>query len=400
MRSLHIAGRPFAESVHNAIGCAACHPNTSLKNHPPTRKKISSAREYSVAQTEVCRQCHEDKFKQYEGSIHASLLRDGNPIAPVCTDCHSPHAVRPKSAQQAIAEVPCRKCHSDIFEAYAASVHGEARSKPGNTNAPICADCHHAHDVSAATTGDRLKNACLGCHQNALLAHQKWLPNTERHFDAVSCPACHAPTARRKVDLRLYDSVAQQRVSEKEGVPQFESRARTADAKGVGLNALALQSLLQEFNRDGVASKTTLRGRLEVQTGVEAHQLTGKTKAISKCDTCHRAGADPFQSVTVSIVGPDGRPLRYGAQKEVLNSVISVDSVGGFYAIGGTRIKLLDVLLVLALLSGIGVPLGHMTLKWLFRKYRLTDAARQASANPQGEIQSSSGDRPAGRDTV
>jgi len=46
-----------------------------------------------------------------------------------------------------------------------------------------------------------------------------------------------------------------------------------------------------------------------------------------------------------------------------------VEAVGGFYAIGGTRIKLLDWLLVLVVLGGIGAPIGHMTIKWLVRKY-------------------------------
>jgi hypothetical protein len=396
--SLHIAGPAFAESVHKAMGCAGCHTDVSLKSHPPAKLKIATTREYSIARIEVCRQCHDDKFKQYEGSIHAALLRDGNPIAPVCTDCHAPHSVR-KADHASIAEVPCRKCHDAVFNAYAGSVHGLARSKPGATAAPLCADCHRAHDVTAATTGDRLKNACLGCHAGTLAAHQGWLPNTERHLDAISCPACHVPEARRRVDLRLYDNVTQERTAEKHGVPRFESRARSADAKGAGLDDMALQSLLREFNRDGTDGKTTLRGRLELRNGVEAHQLSDKSKAIGTCDTCHREGADPFQSVTVSIVGPDGRPLRYGAQKEVLNSVISVDSVGGFYAIGATRIKLLDVLLVLALLSGVGVPLGHMTLNWLFRKYRAAADTQLTPGNTRGAGSSADGDRSAGSKT-
>jgi ssDNA-binding Zn-finger/Zn-ribbon topoisomerase 1 len=359
--SLHVDGPAFAKSVHNMIGCAVCHRDIALENNHPLKTKIASIRENSVALTKICGTCHAAVFKLYDGSIHATLVRDGSPVAPICSDCHSPHAVMAKATYLAATGAPCSKCHNPIFNAYAGSAHAKA--------APACSNCHRAHDVSAATTGDQLKGACLECHDSALADHQTWLPNAEAHFDAVSCPACHSPTAKRKVDLRLYDSVAKQRVAEKAGVPQFESRARSADAKGAGLDAMALQSLLGEFNRDGTDNKTALRGRLEVSTGVEAHRLAKKTEAIRDCAMCHRQGAAPFQSVTVSIVGPDGRPVRYNAQQEVLNSMISVESVGGFYAIGGTRVKLLDWLLVLAVLGGIGVPIGHLTVNWLFRRY-------------------------------
>ena len=359
--SLQVDGAAFAKSVHNKIGCAVCHASTSFENHPPVKKKSGGSREYSLEMNKVCAACHAPIFKLYEGSIHAALFRDGNSYAPVCTDCHKPHAVMAKAAFEASTGAPCSNCHDPIYKAYSGSVHGKASM--------ACSDCHRAHNVKAATAGDQLKSACLGCHQDAMDSHQKWLPNAKRHFDAVSCPACHSPTAKRKVDLRLYDNVAQQSVAEKAGVPQFESRARSADKKGTGLDAMALHSLLREFNREGIDSRTTLRGRLEVSDGVEAHQLTRSAEAIRDCAKCHQQGADPFQSVTISIVGPDGRQLHYGAQPEVLNSIISVDSLSGFYAIGGTRIKLLDWLLALAVLGGVSVPIGHMTVRWLFKRY-------------------------------
>ena len=364
--SLQIKGKAFAASVHNAIGCSACHAEIDLAKHPAADKKKQTLREFSIAKVAVCRQCHEDKSKLYEGSIHAALVREGNPMAPLCSDCHAPHAVLAKAAASGpIAEVPCRKCHGAVFNAYAQSVHGLARAKDGG--GPICADCHRAHDVAAAASGNHIKEACLACHDNALQLHKVWLPNAAHHFDAVSCPACHAPMAPRRVDLKLYDSSARERIAEKSGVPRFESSAMLADSKGQGLDALALQSLLKEFHHDN--GDTILRGRLEVDGGPEAHMLTAKSKAIKDCKVCHREGAAPFQKVTISIVGPDGRPLRHGAQQDVLQGPTSIDSVRGFYAIGGTRIKLLDILLVLALASGIAVPIGHLCLKWLFKKY-------------------------------
>lgn len=372
--SLHVSDKAFSESVHNDNGCTDCHTELDAKHDKANNKKIGT-REYSIASVAICKDCHKKNVKQYDDSLHAALVRGGDSEAPICSDCHDPHAVRENSATGPMDDVICQNCHGKIFKAYSSSVHGHARAKQtgklpaDKKKAPICADCHKAHEIKAAATEGRIKDACLDCHKGTLLAHKTWLPNAERHFEAISCPACHVVTAKRRVDLRLYDSVSQKELTEKKGVPQFEGRTKAADTKGLGLDALALQSLLKEFNHEGNEGKTVLRGRLEVSSGVEAHQLVEKAKAIKDCDTCHREGADVFQTVTISIASPDGRQIHHGAQKEVLTSPISVDSVRGFYAIGGTRIKLLDYLFILALFAGIAIPIGHMTLKWLFRSY-------------------------------
>ena len=376
--SLHVDGSAFAASVHNRLGCAVCHADVTLENHPPLKTTVASIRENTVAMTKVCRSCHSEIFKQYESSTHAALLRQGNPAAPVCADCHNPHAVMPKAAYDAATGAPCSKCHASIFNAYASSVHGWAR-KQGRMASPVCSNCHGAHDVRATAAEEKVRNACLGCHADALPAHQKWLPNARQHLQTVSCSACHAPGAKRKVDLRLYDSAAQKRIAEKEGVPQFEIRVRAIDSEGKGLDVNELQSLLREFNGGRMEGKAILRGRLEVSSGAEAHQLADKTRAMGQCESCHRKGSDAFQSVTVSIAGPDGRPVRYDAQREVLSSALSVESIGGFYVIGGTRIKLLDMLVVLALLVGIGMPVVHLTLGWLSRKYAKRIGGREDS---------------------
>jgi hypothetical protein len=108
---------------------------------------------------------------------------------------------------------------------------------------------------------------------------------------------------------------------------------------------------------------------MEVSTGVEAHRLAPRSEAVRSCDSCHQGGANGFQNVTVSITTPDGRKQRFNADKKVLSSVVSVDSVGDFYAPGGTRIRLLDGLLLLALVGGLAIPVGHIALgKYLRRK--------------------------------
>jgi predicted CXXCH cytochrome family protein len=397
--SLHISAKSYVESMHNGTSCEDCHSDLDSKSHGKKKAIIKSKREYTLTMRESCRTCHKKKFTEYEDGVHAALIKEGSEKAPMCSDCHNPHTVRSTKIVTPIAETPCAKCHEDIFKAYSKDVHGLERIAKGKA-APICADCHQAHAVKAASLGSGIKDACLSCHKNAVDQHKDWLPNTERHFAAISCPACHAPTAQRRVNLRLYDRSAKLQISEKTGVPQFEKRTQAADEKDVGLDERALWSLLKEFNQDGGGGNTTLRGRLEVRSGVEAHQLSEKSKAIKDCNTCHQAGAEPFQSVTLTIAGPDGRPLRHGIQKEVLNSLTSMESVRGFYAIGGTRIKLLDTLLVLVFLGSISVPLVHMTIKWLFRRVREKLVAEKIAAIAQVNSQASPGDRRNGDDAT
>ena len=392
--SLQISTKAYVESMHNSNSCADCHSDLDAKTHGKEKTAIKSKRALSHSMRDTCRDCHKKKYTEYDDSVHATLVKEGSKKAPMCADCHNPHTVRSWKIADPVAAPPCAKCHEDIFKAYTKDVHGQARSANDKT-APVCAGCHKAHGVKAASFGTGVKDSCLACHKEALAQHKDWLPNTARHFEAISCPACHAPTAQRRVNLRLYDGLpgATQQMSEKTGVPQFEKRTHAADAKDVGLDERALWSLLKEFSQDGGEGKTVLHGRLEVRTGVEAHQLSEKSKAIKDCKTCHQAGAEAFQSVTLTIAGPDGRPLRHGVQKDVLNSLSSIESVRGFYALGSTRIKLLDTLLVIVVLGGIGGPLAHMTVKWLFRRSREKRAAAALAATPDASSPALSGDR-------
>ena len=305
--NLHVAAAGFAKSVHKAMGCAACHSDIDVAKHPGRTREIKDPRSYAIQMTAACRNCHDAAFKNYEGSKHANLQRQGMNIAPVCTDCHGHHEVTPKKAYE----------------------------------------------------------TCVGCHAANMKAHDKWLPNAALHLEVVSCAACHAPTVQRMVDLRLYDSTAKKWIVEGEGDVQFEKLAKSMDADKNGLDARELRDLVREVNGGNIAGPKTPRGRIELRTDTEAHRLAAKDKALRTCDSCHRGGAEPFQNVVVSVIGPDGRPLRHPAQKEVLSSLLSVETLRTFYAIGGTRTELLDWLLILALLGGISVPIGHQLMKRL-----------------------------------
>jgi cytochrome c553 len=123
-----------------------------------------------------------------------------------------------------------------------------------------------------------------------------------------------------------------------------------------------------------------VRGRLELRDGLQAHQLSEKEKALADCKVCHQQGAAPFQSVVLSIAGADGRPLRADVKQDVLSSLTALESVRGFYAIGSTRIKLLDWLMVLAVAGTIAGCLAHAVARRMTRGLRERLAAEAKAA--------------------
>jgi hypothetical protein len=311
--SLAIDGEAFARSVHGKgkAGCVDCHEDADSPGHPGNMKSFDSARQYALAQNESCRACHGRVYKAYERSVHAVRLREGNAKSPICGDCHPPHEV-----------------------------------------------------VPASTAEDGPRDACLTCHGSAAKQHEQWLPNATIHLRSVSCSACHAPAAIPQVELRIHRGAKP--LLEGDGGLQFAKRARAADTNGDGLDANELRALLIDL--EGKGDEVSLRGRIELRSGVEAHELPGKEKAVRDCVKCHDSGAAAFQNVTVSVVDASGRPIRYAAHKEILGSAITWDALRGFYAIGGTRVKLLDIVLVLGLIGGLAVPALHLAVRRLFRR--------------------------------
>lgn len=307
--SLHVEANAFAKSVHAAIGCAGCHADVDLAKHPGAGgKAYGSPREFAIAMSQACQGCHDESF-----------------------------------------------------QAHAQGVHGRSQAQDGF---PLCGSCHGTHDIVRASLGTALRDSCLGCHADASVQHGKWLPNSKLHLDVVSCAACHAPGAGKRIELRFYDRVEKQEmVSDGRAILPVSANGATSP-----LDERQLRDLVRSVD-GGAAGRMLLVGRLEPATAAEGHRLLAKGAALKDCATCHRKGAAAFQNVSLSLVGPDGQRVRYEAQKDVLHGPASLESVRGFYAMGGTRIQMLDIVLALAVAGGISAPLAHLLVrKWLRRK--------------------------------
>lgn len=152
-------------SVHKNLSCVDCHVRVSAESHPV--RDFRSRRDFSLVMAENCRRCHFDKYTKTLEGIHFKVLSQGNSNAPLCTDCHGTHAIESARKNKLANAKRCQQCHQDIYAIYANSVHGAALIREGIEDVPVCSDCHKAHDNAGPHTADfriSVPQICAGCH--------------------------------------------------------------------------------------------------------------------------------------------------------------------------------------------------------------------------------------------
>lgn len=167
-RSLHVAKGTFAGSVHGGkLGCTDCH--TDITDIPHTSKPFASKRDFTLAYYEACKRCHFANYSKTLDSVHYAAVARGDKTAPVCVDCHGAHDITsPKKPRSRISQT-CAACHEGVSTTYAKSVHGRALGDEKNADVPTCTDCHRAHDVAGPNApGWRVRSPelCASCHTN------------------------------------------------------------------------------------------------------------------------------------------------------------------------------------------------------------------------------------------
>jgi cytochrome b subunit of formate dehydrogenase len=183
MDSVH--GKAVAKGNEKAAVCTDCHGNHDIlaSNDPqsPTFK-------FNVPAT--CAKCHENVKTEFMGSIHGKAIARGNWQAPVCTDCHGTHSIKPPEdptspvSAQMLAKSTCGRCHEGMrltqelgvpgrrATTYEASYHGLA-AQGGSTVVANCASCHGVHNIlpssdpGSMTNAAHLTDTCGRCHPGA-----------------------------------------------------------------------------------------------------------------------------------------------------------------------------------------------------------------------------------------
>lgn len=153
-------------SVHGSVlVCQDCHQGYDQVPH--TQVAANSYREYSLAKYELCKRCHFANYTKSLDSVHYQLLTNGHTEAPVCTDCHGAHNVQRPDQPKTLIPQTCSKCHADIYDTYLDSVHGKALVDLQNQDVPTCTYCHGVHNIKdPRTTNYRLDipQLCGSCH--------------------------------------------------------------------------------------------------------------------------------------------------------------------------------------------------------------------------------------------
>jgi predicted CXXCH cytochrome family protein len=138
-------------------------------------------REYRLENYPLCGRCHEPKYESTLDDVHGRALAEGNEEAAVCTDCHGAHNTPIPNEPRERISYTCRQCHSNIFNEYATSVHGEALIEESNPDVPTCIECHGVHNLTDPKTAlFRIQSPelCATCHADEQLM-EKYEISTE-----------------------------------------------------------------------------------------------------------------------------------------------------------------------------------------------------------------------------
>ena len=152
--------------------CTNCHTAHAVL---PRTDPASSVNRANVPAT--CGRCHHGIQEEFEKSVHHQMLGKTSKELPVCNDCHNTHTIRRADADGFKLEImqKCGRCHGEIARTYFDTYHGKV-SQLGYTKTAKCYDCHGAHDIQKVSD-----------------------PRSHLARDKVvqTCQKCHAGATRR-----------------------------------------------------------------------------------------------------------------------------------------------------------------------------------------------------------
>jgi len=192
-RQYEFHGRVSVDDANKDVpDCAACHGSHVILS---PENKDSSVHPANLPRT--CSGCHENlnitskyeilldrPVQNYEASIHGQATREGTLVAASCGDCHfsggSAHRILAPSFPDSTVNhfnipMTCGQCHKGIEQDYREGIHGRLAAN-GQTDVPVCTDCHGEHGILSADDPRSPVSArrvaemiCARCHDSEVL---------------------------------------------------------------------------------------------------------------------------------------------------------------------------------------------------------------------------------------
>ena len=187
-----VHGRGEVGVSADAPHCYDCHGDHDIL---PSSVKRSKTHPINLPQT--CGACHENldittkyeilidhPIEIYQTSVHGQATLGGIYVAASCNDCHSTggtahRILSPGYPDSSINHfnIPrtCGKCHKGVEADYWEGIHGQMADR-GETDAPVCTDCHGEHGIlspddprSPVSRSKVAEMTCSPCHESAVL---------------------------------------------------------------------------------------------------------------------------------------------------------------------------------------------------------------------------------------
>ena len=181
------------EGLLVAANCQSCHGSHHILSH-----KDPQSPTYKANVPNTCGSCHAGITADYMNGVHGKAVAAGRLGAPVCSDCHTAHAIEQPTADAfRMQSTPiCGNCHKDKFSTYRDTFHSQLSSLGGYVETARCWDCHGAHEILPASdprspvNKANLVKTCGRCHAGANASFVQYQP--------------HANARNRKLNPALY----------------------------------------------------------------------------------------------------------------------------------------------------------------------------------------------------
>jgi len=166
-----------------APNCSDCHGAHEIQRRTSPESHI-----FRTNVPATCGKCHEGVQHRYEDGIHGTAMRKGNTFAPVCTNCHSAHQIQRVESDNWQLQVlrECGRCHTESIKTYRDTFHGQVTAL-GFVRTAACASCHGAHEIfpkndpRSTVSPGRIVATCGTCHPGATPAFARYDPHADKH---------------------------------------------------------------------------------------------------------------------------------------------------------------------------------------------------------------------------